>query len=157
MLGLDRRMIRELDRLRGITLSRNQFELARERVEQAGLGDRIEICLQDYRDVPAGEGFDRIASIGMFEHVGLANLGACFRQIHALLKPGGIVMNHGIISASVDSRWVGLGAGEFIERYVFPNGELPHVSLAIRELSETGLELADAESLRRHYALMLAA
>ena len=141
----------------GITLSRNQFELARERVEEAGLGDRVQIRLQDYRDIQADAGFDRIASIGMFEHVGLANLGAYFRQIHALLKPGGIVMNHGITSASVDSRWVGLGAGEFIDRYVFPNGELPHVSLAIRELSEAGLELADAESLRRHYALTLAA
>jgi len=141
----------------GITLSRNQYEFARERVEQAGLGHRIQIRLLDYRDLPADERFDRIASIGMFEHVGLANLGAYFHQIHTLLKPGGIVMTHGITSASVDSRWVGLGAGEFIDRYVFPNGELPHVSLAIRELSEAGLELADAESLRHHYALTLAA
>ncbi len=141
----------------GITLSRNQYELARERVERAGLSRQIDIRLQDYRDVPAEGGFDRIASIGMFEHVGLANLGAYFRQIHDLLKPGGIAMNHGITASTVDSRWVGMGAGEFIDRYVFPNGELPHVSRAISELSAAGLELADAESLRRHYALTLAA
>jgi cyclopropane-fatty-acyl-phospholipid synthase len=141
----------------GITLSRNQFELARERVEQAGLQKQVEIRLQDYRDVPADGGFDRIASIGMFEHVGLANLGRYFRRIHELLAPGGIAMNHGITAATADNRWVGMGGGEFIDRYVFPNGELPHVSLAIRELAEAGLELADAESLRRHYALTLSA
>ena len=141
----------------GVTLSRNQFELASQRVREAGLEGRVEIRMQDYRDIPVGEGFDRIASIGMFEHVGLANLGAYFRRIHQLLKPGGIVMNHGITATGTDSRWVGLGAGEFIDRYVFPDGELPHVSLAIRELSTAGLELADAESLRRHYALTLAA
>jgi len=141
----------------GITLSENQYVLARERVAQAGLSDRIDIRLQDYRDIPPEGGFDRIASIGMFEHVGLANLGAYFRRIHELLKPGGIAMNHGITSASIDSRWVGLGGGEFIDRYVFPDGELPHVSLAVRELSAAGLELADAESLRHHYALTLAA
>jgi len=141
----------------GITLSENQYRLAREHVAQAGLSDRIDIRLQDYRDVPSEGGFDRIASIGMFEHVGLNNLGAYFRRVHELLKPGGIAMNHGITSASIDSRWVGLGGGEFIDRYVFPDGELPHVSLAIRELSAAGLELADVESLRHHYALTLAA
>ena len=139
----------------GITLSTNQYELARERVREAGLEDRVEIRLQDYRDVPDGERFDRISSIGMFEHVGLKNLRVYFDRIYALLEPGGIVMNHGITSADVDNRSVGLGGGEFIDRYVFPDGELPHVSAAIRELSAAGLELADAESLRRHYARTL--
>ncbi|HWS74009.1 MAG TPA: cyclopropane-fatty-acyl-phospholipid synthase family protein [Quisquiliibacterium sp.] len=139
----------------GITLSTNQFELATERVKAAGLEDRIEIRLQDYRDVP-GEGvFDRISSVGMFEHVGLKNLRGYFDAIHRLLKPGGVTLNHGITSADAESRTVGLGAGEFIDRYVFPDGELPHVSLAIRELSAAGLELTDAESLRRHYAKTL--
>jgi cyclopropane-fatty-acyl-phospholipid synthase len=140
----------------GVTLSKNQFELATERVREAGLEGRVEVRLQDYRDAP-GEGcFDRIASIGMFEHVGLKQLGAYFAAVHRLLRPGGVAMNHGITSSDAESRSVGLGAGEFIDRYVFPDGEVPHVSLAIRELSAAGLELVDAESLRRHYALTLA-
>jgi cyclopropane-fatty-acyl-phospholipid synthase len=137
----------------GVTLSRNQFELATQRVREAGLADRVEIRLQDYRDVPGDGTFDKISSIGMFEHVGLKNLGSYFSTVHRLLKPGGVAMNHGITSSDAESRSVGLGAGDFIERYVFPDGELPHVSLAIRELSAAGLELVDAESLRRHYAL----
>jgi cyclopropane-fatty-acyl-phospholipid synthase len=139
----------------GITLSQNQFSLATERVRQAGLAGLIEIRLQDYREVP-GEGvYDRISSIGMFEHVGLKNLRAYFAMVHRLLKPGGIALNHGITSSDIDSRSVGLGAGDFIDRYVFPDGELPHVALAIRELSASGLELTDAESLRRHYGRTL--
>ncbi|MEN9315824.1 MAG: hypothetical protein RIS35_2217 [Pseudomonadota bacterium] len=142
-------------RATGITLSQNQFELATERVRTAGLAGRVEIRLQDYRDVPGEAVFDRISSIGMFEHVGLKNLREYFDILHRLLKPGGITLNHGITSADSESRSVGLGAGEFIDRYVFPDGELPHVSLAIRELSAAGLELTDAESLRRHYARTL--
>jgi cyclopropane-fatty-acyl-phospholipid synthase len=139
----------------GVTLSSQQFELASQRVREAGLADRIQIKLQDYRDIPGEAVFDKISSIGMFEHVGLKNLSEYFRIVHRLLKPGGIVMNHGITSSDADSREVGLGGGEFIDRYVFPDGELPHVSLAIAELSRAGLELVDAESLRRHYALTL--
>ena len=139
----------------GVTLSTNQYELARERVRQAGLEARVEIRLQDYRDIPGDASFDRISSIGMFEHVGLKNLRGYFDTVHRLLKPGGVALNHGITSSDADSRSVGLGAGDFIDKYVFPDGELPHVSLAIRELSAAGLELADAESLRRHYAKTL--
>ncbi len=139
----------------GVTLSTNQYELARERVREAGLVDQVEIRLQDYRDIPDSERFDRISSIGMFEHVGLKNLRIYFDRIHDLLLPGGIALNHGITSSDIDNRSVGLGAGDFIDHYVFPDGELPHVSLAIRELSAAGLELVDAESLRRHYARTL--
>lgn len=139
----------------GVTLSTNQYELARERVREAGLEDRVEIRLQDYRDVPGDASFDRISSIGMFEHVGLKNLRGYFDTVYRLLKPGGVAMNHGITSSDADNRSVGLGAGDFIDKYVFPDGELPHVSLAIRELSAAGLELTDAESLRRHYAKTL--
>jgi cyclopropane-fatty-acyl-phospholipid synthase len=139
----------------GVTLSTRQFELASRRVAQAGLSGQVEIQLQDYRDIPGEAVFDKISSIGMFEHVGLKNLGAYFGIIHRLLKPGGVVLNHGITSADADSREVGLGGGEFIDRYVFPDGQLPHVSLAIAELSRAGLEMVDAESLRRHYALTL--
>ena len=142
-------------RVVGITLSRNQFELATERVREAGVSDAVEIRMQDYRDIARHERFDRISSIGMFEHVGLKRLREYFDTIHTLLEPGGITLNHGITSSDVDSREVGLGAGEFIDRYVFPDGELPHVSLAIREMSAAGLELVDAESLRRHYARTL--
>ncbi|MFA7667178.1 MAG: class I SAM-dependent methyltransferase, partial [Burkholderiaceae bacterium] len=110
---------------------------------------------QDYRDIPGEAAFERISSVGMFEHVGLKNLREYFDIIHRLLKPGGIALNHGITSSDPESRSVGMGAGDFIDRYVFPDGELPHVSLVIRELSSAGLELADAESLRRHYARTL--
>jgi cyclopropane-fatty-acyl-phospholipid synthase len=142
-------------RVLGITLSTNQLEFARERVREAGLEDRVEIRLQDYRDVPGDGVFDRISSVGMFEHVGLKNLRTYFDCVYRLLKPGGVALNHGITSSDAESRSVGRGAGDFIDRYVFPDGELPHVSLAIRELSAAGLELTDAESLRRHYARTL--
>jgi cyclopropane-fatty-acyl-phospholipid synthase len=141
----------------GITLSQNQFDWAREQVRRAGLDGQVEIRLQDYRDLDEADAFDRIASVGMFEHVGLKHLRAYFDQVFRLLKPGGVAMNHGITSSDVDSREVGLGAGAFIDQYVFPDGELPHLSYAIRELSASGLELTDAESLRRHYALTLQA
>ncbi len=136
----------------GITLSQRQFELATARVRDAGLSDRVEIRLQDYRDVTDGP-FDRISSVGMFEHVGLKRLQGYFATLHALLADHGLMMNHGITATDPDSRSVGMGVSEFIERYVFPGGELPHVSLAIREMAMAGLELVDAESLRRHYAL----
>jgi cyclopropane-fatty-acyl-phospholipid synthase len=139
----------------GITLSTHQAGLARQRVLEAGLQGRVEIRLQDYRDLPESTPFDRIASVGMFEHVGLKRLSDYFRTVTRLLKPGGITLMHGITSSDADSREVGMGAGEFIERYVFPDGELPHVSLAIREMSAAGLEVVDVESLRRHYALTL--
>ncbi|MGE0311202.1 MAG: class I SAM-dependent methyltransferase [Lautropia sp.] len=136
----------------GITLSQRQHDLATERVRAAGLAGQVEIRLQDYRDVRDGP-FDRITSVGMFEHVGLANLQAYFRILRDLLADDGVVLNHGITSSDPDSRSVGRGVSEFIERYVFPDGELPHVSLAIREMAAAGLEVVDAESLRRHYAM----
>jgi cyclopropane-fatty-acyl-phospholipid synthase len=136
----------------GVTLSEQQYELATARVREAKLEGRVEIRLQDYRDIKDGP-YDKISSIGMFEHVGLKNLNKYFRIIHDLLREGGVAMNHGITATDVESRGVGRGVSNFIDRYVFPDGELPHVSLAIREMSAAGLELVDAESLRRHYAL----
>jgi cyclopropane-fatty-acyl-phospholipid synthase len=137
----------------GITLSRNQYDLARERIAAAGLTDQCEVRLQDYRDV-SGK-FDRIASVGMFEHVGLKNLRAYFSKIHDLLEDGGTVMNHGITAGDPDSAESPLGAGEYIERYVFPRGELPHISRTLYEMCAAGLEPVDVENLRRHYALTL--
>ena len=134
----------------GVTLSERQYELARERVAQAGLQDQIEIRLQDYRDVTGG--FDRITSVGMFEHVGRKNLPGYFKKVHDLLADDGIAMNHGITSSDADSGETALGGGEFIDRYVFPDGELPHISLALESMQRGGLEAVDVESLRRHYA-----
>lgn len=137
----------------GITLSAQQHDLACQRIAAAGLGDRCEVRLQDYRDVRGR--FDRIASVGMFEHVGLKNLRAYFSCIEALLDEGGTVLNHGITSTDVESADAPLGGGEFIERYVFPQGELPHVSLALKEMCAAGLEPVDVENLRHHYAMTL--
>ena len=139
----------------GITLSHNQHALASRRIADDGLGARCRVLLQDYRDV-AGEGvYDKISSVGMFEHVGLKNLPIYFRKIHTLLREGGLVMNHGITSVDPESRSVGLGAGEFIGKYVFPHGELPHVSLVLKEMARAELEVVDVETLRQHYARTL--
>jgi cyclopropane-fatty-acyl-phospholipid synthase len=134
----------------GVTLSKNQYELARERVRAAGLEDRIDIRLQDYRDVKDGP-FDRITSVGMFEHVGLNHLVAYFGHIRKLLKPDGWAMNHGITSTDPYDGETRHGGGSFIDRYVFPQGELPHLSTVLRTLQEGGLEAFDIENLRRHY------
>jgi len=139
----------------GITLSRNQHALANERLKAAGLQDRCEVRLQDYRDVPGAGVFDKIASIGMFEHVGLRNLPVYFDAIQRLLVEGGIVLNHGITSVDPESRSVGLGGGDFIGKYVFPHGELPHLSLVVKEMGAAGLEVMDSETLRLHYAKTL--
>jgi cyclopropane-fatty-acyl-phospholipid synthase len=91
----------------------------------------------------------------MFEHVGLKNLPVYFGAIRRLLKDGGVALNHGITAIDPDSRAVGLGGGEFIGKYVFPHGELPHLSLALREMCAAGLEVMDVETLRLHYAKTL--
>lgn len=141
----------------GITLSKNQHALTCEKVAQAGLAHQVEIRLQDYRDMAPDDGqFDKITSIGMFEHVGLNHLEAYFSKINALLKDGGLVLNHGITSTDPGSGVTPLGAASFIEKYVFPNGELPHLSLALKGMQTAGLETLDVECLRRHYARTLA-
>jgi cyclopropane-fatty-acyl-phospholipid synthase len=143
----------------GVTLSEQQLLLARERIAAAGLANRVQVELLDYRDLPQRFGeasFDKVASIGMFEHVGLRNLPVYFRTAARMLRDRGLMLNHGITSADVDSRPVGSGASDFVGRYVFPNGELPHLALAVREMSAAGFEVVDVESLRRHYALTLA-
>lgn len=134
----------------GITLSENQVELARERVAKAGLQDRIEIRLQDYRDIDGS--FERITSVGMFEHVGVQHLKDYFAQVAHLLAPGGVVMNHGITTTEVDNGSTPYGGGRFIDEYVFPQGELAHLSTVVRTMQEGGLEVRDVENLRRHYA-----
>lgn len=114
------------------------------------------IRLQDYRDLDGRDGlFDKITSIGMFEHVGLQHLDAYFGKIHGLLKDGGLVLNHGITSTDPGSGVTPFGAARFIEKYVFPNGELPHISLALKGIQTAALEALDIECLRRHYARTL--
>ncbi|MRW86183.1 methyltransferase domain-containing protein [Pseudoduganella sp. FT26W] len=134
----------------GVTLSENQFALAKERVRAAGLEHLIEIRLQDYRDV-RGQ-FDRITSVGMFEHVGTRHLPEYFNAIHQLLAPDGIVMNHGITSTDPDNGETPYGGGEFIEKYVFPHGELAHIGNVLKAMQQGSLEVTDVENLRRHYA-----
>ncbi|WP_373886734.1 class I SAM-dependent methyltransferase [Duganella sp. BJB1802] len=134
----------------GVTLSENQFALAKERVRQAGLEHLVEIRLQDYRDV-RGQ-FDRITSVGMFEHVGIKHLPEYFAAIHKLLAPDGVVMNHGITTTDPDNGETPYGGGEFIDKYVFPQGELAHIGHVLKAMQQGKLEVCDVENLRRHYA-----
>jgi cyclopropane-fatty-acyl-phospholipid synthase len=140
----------------GITLSENQFAYAEKRIRDARLAPRCRVLLQDYRDLRGAGTFDKIASVGMFEHVGLRNLALYFATIERLLAEGGAAINHGITAVDVESREVGLGAGEFVEKYIFPQGEIPHLSLVVKEMSGANLEVLDVETLRLHYARTLA-
>ncbi len=154
--GLARFAAREFGvKVFGITLSKEQLALAQERVKAEGLQDKVDLQLLDYRDLPQDGRFDKIVSVGMFEHVGHANLREYCQILFNAVREGGLVMNHGITAKHTDGRQVGRGAGEFIERYVFPNGELPHLSMMSAEISEAGLEVVDVESLRLHYARTL--
>ncbi|HVO68535.1 MAG TPA: cyclopropane-fatty-acyl-phospholipid synthase family protein [Aggregatilineaceae bacterium] len=163
----------------GITLSQNQVEYANDQIARASLGDRVQVKLMDYRDPHLGQ-FDKIVSVGMFEHVGCSHLPGYFAQAYWLLKPGGLFLNHGIslrsplrYAASTDSsngtpvrmrrgaiwnklieRYV-LGAGSFIQRYVFPDGEVIPVSEINLVAEQAGFEVRDVENLREHYALTL--
>ena len=139
----------------GVTLSRNQHDFARARIRELGLEGRCEVRLLDYRDVPEERSFDKVASVGMFEHVGRGNLEPYFGKIARLLRPGGLVLNHGITLGALRQRELGSGIGEFIDRYVFPGGELAHISVVMEAISSQGLECWDVESLRPHYARTL--
>jgi cyclopropane-fatty-acyl-phospholipid synthase len=139
----------------GITLSKNQHAHVNRLIEERGLRGRVRMELLDYRSLPEDEPYDRIASIGMFEHVGRARLPEYFAKIRRLLKPGGLLMNHGITAGGTRNAQLGAGLGDFIERYIFPGGELLHVSHVLRVMHEQGLEPVDVESLRPHYARTL--
>jgi cyclopropane-fatty-acyl-phospholipid synthase len=142
-------------RATGITLSQNQYEYARKRIAEENLGATCDVQLVDYRDLPEKEPYDKIASVGMFEHVGRRNLPVYFGKIFRLLKPGGLVLNHGITLNAPTQGELGSDIGSFIDDYVFPGGELSHVSHVLSEMSEQGLESWDVESLRSHYARTL--
>jgi cyclopropane-fatty-acyl-phospholipid synthase len=136
----------------GITVSQRQAELAEKRVAEAGLSGRVAIRLQDYREVDDGP-YDAISSIGMFEHVGAARLDEYFADLHRLLVPRGRLMNHGITRpAGQRARFARTG---FIERYVFPDGELHEVGAVVSAVQRAGFEVRHLEDLREHYALTL--
>jgi cyclopropane-fatty-acyl-phospholipid synthase len=134
----------------GITLSKPQAELARERAAAAGISDRIEIRFADYRDL-AGERFDAVASIGMVEHVGSANIDTYARQLAAVLRPGGRLLNHGIARL----RYGDPEAGAFSERYVFPDAAPLHLSRVLTAIEAAGLEPTHVEGFRLDYARTL--
>jgi cyclopropane-fatty-acyl-phospholipid synthase len=139
----------------GITLSQNQHAHVNRLIDERGLRGRVTMSLRDYRELPQDEPFDKIASVGMFEHVGRAQLPAYFDAIVRLLVPGGLLMNHGITAAGTRNDQLGAGMGDFIDRYIFPGGELLHASWVMRVMSEAGLEPLDLENLRPHYARTL--
>ena len=139
----------------GITLSRNQHAHVQRLIDERGLAGRVRMELRDYRDLPADGAFDKVSSVGMFEHVGRANMTAYFQQVRQLVRPGGLVLNHGITAGGVDNHQLGAGMGDFIEKYIFPGGELLHISPVLHHLAQAGLEMVDVENLRPHYARTL--
>ena len=147
----------------GITLSENQAALARERIEEAGLSNSCRVAIRDYRTLTDGDGYDKIASVGMIEHVGVTHLSVYFDAVFRALKPGGLFMNHGIVSLgearprSIRERvfrkfW---RADAFIDKYVFPDGKLTAARDVISAAEAAGFEVRDVESLREHYAMTL--
>jgi cyclopropane-fatty-acyl-phospholipid synthase len=148
----------------GITLSQPQAHLARERIAAAGLSDRCRVDVRDYRDLPPDAPFDKVVSVGMFEHVGRKRLATYFAQAFRLTRPGGLFLNHGIVALpAVGSAW-GLESpalrllwreGAFFHTYVFPDGELVSLGEAVSSAEAAGFETRDVEGLREHYARTL--
>jgi cyclopropane-fatty-acyl-phospholipid synthase len=134
----------------GVTLSPEQAELARQRVKEAGLDDRVDIRVQDYRELK-DERFDAISSIGMFEHVGSEKMAEYFGVLYGLLEPRGRLLNHAIAEAGGSH----ITSRSFIGRYVFPDGELVDVGESILAMQRAGFEVRDVENLREHYAKTL--
>ena len=137
----------------GVTLSQPQADLAAKRAAEAGIGDKVEIRVQDERDVDDGP-YDAISSIGMFEHVGAARLSEYFRHLHELLRPQGRLLNHGI-SRPPGAERARFARRGFIDSFVFPDGELHEAGKVVSSVQDAGFEVRDVESLREHYALTL--
>jgi cyclopropane-fatty-acyl-phospholipid synthase len=142
-------------RAHGITLSGNQLELARARIAAAGLEDRVTVELRDYRELDRDPLYDKVASVGMFEHVGLENLPVYFDTVRRVLTPDGLFLNHGITHRH--SGWRHNLSTDFINRYVFPDAQLDAISNIQRFMENADFEIADVEGLRPHYALTLRA
>ncbi|HME81624.1 MAG TPA: cyclopropane-fatty-acyl-phospholipid synthase family protein [Candidatus Eremiobacteraceae bacterium] len=143
----------------GITLSTKQAEYAQRRIAAEGLADRVSVELRDYRELEPLGLFDKAASIGMVEHVGDGMLSTYFEAVEGALKPGGLFLNHGIVTQRAHER--GLAArffphgSRFIENYVFPDGDLPRLAAMDEAALDSGFEVRDVENLREHYALTL--
>lgn len=140
-------------RVTGVTLSTEQAAFARKRIAEEGLTDRIEIRVQDYRDVRDGP-YDAISSIGMAEHVGSVRFREYADDLYALLKPGGRLLNHQI-ARRPEKDESAYRIDEFIDAYVFPDGELAPVGRTVSTLEQAGFETRDVEAIREHYALTL--
>lgn len=136
----------------GITLSAQQAALADQKAQEAGLADRVKIKLCDYRELEAPEEFDAIVSVGMAEHVGRKNLPGYFQTARALLKPGGVFLNHAIGEGRRARPFRG---PSFIDAYVFPDGDIPPIPIIAQAAESAGFEIRDVENLREHYALTL--
>jgi cyclopropane-fatty-acyl-phospholipid synthase len=136
----------------GITLSENQAALARERIERVGLQKQCRVEVRDYRELDQTDGFEKVVSVGMFEHVGENQLPLYFQHVWRLLRPGGVFLNHGIANRPIDPRPKG---PNFVSRYVFPDGDLVPINATLRYAEEAKFEVRDVESLREHYALTL--
>ncbi len=136
----------------GISLSEQQVAYARERIRSEGLEEQVTVELRDYRDLPADAHYDRVVSVGMFEHIGVANFPLYFSTIKRVLTPGGLFLNHGITN---DTGWQDTPITRFINSYVFPDGELARISNVIDAMEKAGFEIVDVEGLRRHYAMTL--
>lgn len=134
----------------GVTLSDPQARLARERIEAAGLSGRVDVRVADYREIADGP-YDKVASVGMYEHVGRAELPNYARTVRALLRPGGLFLNHGIARLRSEQP----NDDTFISRYIFPDGELHPITDLMTALQSCGFEARDLESLREHYPLTL--
>ncbi|MDF7663643.1 class I SAM-dependent methyltransferase [Bifidobacterium sp. ESL0763] len=135
----------------GVTLAGEQVKWAQEWIKREGLEDLAEVRQMDYRDVPEGD-FDGICSIGMMEHVGFKHYPSYFKEIFDKLKPNGRLLNHQITRVN---SMTGKSAGEFIDRYIFPDGQLASPGEIETVIQDTGFEVVGQENLRQHYALTL--
>lgn len=133
----------------GVTLSAAQASYAAARIRERGLEGSCRVECRDYREVAGRELYDKIAAVGIIEHVGVPNYAAYFTQVGDLLKPGGLFLNHGITH---ERHWKWTPQWEFITRFVFPNGELSHVSHILSVMEDVCWEIRDVEQLREHYS-----
>jgi cyclopropane-fatty-acyl-phospholipid synthase len=136
-------------RAHGVTLSRAQAEFAAARIAREGLADRCVVEYRDFRDLPDDARYDKIAAIGVIEHVGIPNYPAFFGRVRAMLEDGGLYLNHGITHAF---HWRPTSQTEFLYRYVFPNGDLAGLTETLTEMEAARWEILDVEGLRPHYA-----
>jgi cyclopropane-fatty-acyl-phospholipid synthase len=136
-------------RAHGVTLSKLQADYAAARISALGLDDRCRVEHLDLRDLPASARYDKIAAVGVIEHVGIPNYPAFFGRVHAMLNPGGLYLNHGITHGF---HWKPTSQTEFLTRHVFPNGDLASLTETLVEMERSRFEILDVECLRLHYA-----